>query len=129
MEQKTTTPTVKIERLTDWKLVLSKARKTMGMGDAVKEPTAEWKKKILMARHSPIRALEFNISIENLKSWVSVHLVRHNQGISHFVQSQRDDRNEGRPVSRDDMPQSTLVKHDMVLNAESILHNAFLIKR
>lgn len=122
MEQKTTQPTVRIERLTDWKLVLSKARKTMGLGDAVKGPTTEWKKKILMARHSPIRALEFNISIENLKSWVSVHLVRHNQGIRHFVQSQRDDRNEGRAVSRDDLPQSTLVKHDMVLNAESIIN-------
>ena len=119
---KTTRPIVKIERLTDWELVLTEARKTMGLGDAEKEPTSIWKQKILMARHSPIRALQFRISITNLKYWVSVHLCRHALGITHFVQSQRDDRNEARIESRDELPQSALVKHDMVLNAESLIN-------
>ena len=42
--------------------------------------------------------------------------------MTHFVQSQRDDRNVDRDVSRDDLPQSALVKHDIVLNAESIIN-------
>ena len=115
-------PIVTIERLTNWNIVLNEARKTMGLEDSENTPTSEWKKKILMARHSPIRGLIFRISIENLKYWISVHFCRHSVGVTHFVQSQRDDRNETRVESRDDLAQSALVKHDMVINAESIIN-------
>lgn len=115
-------PSVKIQRLTEWDVVLNEARKTMGFDDVIHSPSSEWKRKILLARHSPIRGLMFRISIKNLKYWISVHFCRHTQGITHFVQSQRDDRVEGRVESRENLSQSELVKHDMVLNAESIIN-------
>lgn len=113
---------VEITRLTDWNFVLNEARATMGLPDTDKEPDSKWKRKILLARHSPIQALEFRIRILGVKYWISVHLVRHFTGITHWVRSQRDDRNIDVHISRDDMPQSTLVNHDMKLNAQSILY-------
>lgn len=112
---------VLIERLTDWNLVLNEARQTMGKDDIVKEPSSSWKRKILLSRHSPIQALKFRIRLRGIKYWISVHLVRHFTGITHWVSSQRDDRNTDRLVSRDDLPQSALVNHDMELNAQSIM--------
>lgn len=111
-----------VERLTDWDIVKAEALNTVGILDKGKSPTSAWIKKILMARHSPIRAMKFRIRLVGIKYWVSVHLCRHSQGITHYVRSQRDDRNVDRGISRDDIPQSALVNHDMVLNAESIIN-------
>ena len=55
-------------------------------------PTAAWKKKILLAEHSPIRLMQFAWKWSDLPYWVSVHIVRHKIGIEHFVSTQRTDR-------------------------------------
>lgn len=61
----------------DWKEVVDKARTTVGKEELGKEPSDKFKKKILMAEHSPIRSLIYCFKITNLKSWVATHLVRH----------------------------------------------------
>lgn len=114
--------TCTIERLTRWEQVLAEALNTVGVLEVKKSPSSDWKKKILLARHSPIRALEFRIRLVGIRYWVSVHLCRHSIGITHYVRSQRDDRNPARTLSRDGLPQSALVNHDLVLNAESIIN-------
>lgn len=111
---------VSVKRITDWDLVKEYAMATMGK-EFAKSPTSEWKSKILRCEHSPIRALEFKITLNGLPSWISVHLARHKVSIEHFVQSQRDDRNEGRVVSRNDLPQSAPVMHKMFVSAAEIL--------
>lgn len=109
---------VTVERLTPWSLALELARNTMGKEDNGKEPSSEWKKKMLLARHSPIQAVFYRIKMVGIPYWVSVHLVRHKVGVDHWVRSQRTDRTG---VTRDDLPQGAPVVHEMVANAQAIL--------
>ena len=71
-----------------------------------------------MAEHSPIRQMVFKWKWVNLKSWVSVHFVRHKYGIEHFVSTQRTDRTG---VNRDALPQDALVEHECFANAQAMI--------
>ena len=57
-----------------------------------KYPDSEWKNKILMAEHSPIRDGRIIIELYDVPSFVIGHLVRHHEGFTPFVASLRDDR-------------------------------------
>lgn len=94
------------------------ARSTAGLHDTHQEPSAGWKRKILLAEHSPIRLLQWTWLWEDLPYWVSVHLVRHKVGCEHFVRSQRTDRTG---VDRSELRQDALVAHTMTANAQSII--------
>lgn len=59
-----------------------------------KYPDSAWKKKILLAEHSPIRSGRMIIEIYDIPSFVIGHLVRHNVGFTPFVSSMRSDRTE-----------------------------------
>lgn len=59
-----------------------------------KYPTSEWKRKILMAEHSPIRTGKLIINVYDVPSFVIGHFVRHNQGFTPFVASLRNDRTD-----------------------------------
>lgn len=70
--------------------------------------------------HSPIRAVLYRIFVLDLKSWVSVHYVRHHIGVMPYVKSQRDDRNE-ELVSRDDLPQGRPIEMMFDMNTNALL--------
>lgn len=59
-----------------------------------KYPSSSWKKKILLAEHSPIRTGRIIIELHDVPSFVIGHLVRHNVGFTPFVSSLRSDRTE-----------------------------------
>ena len=107
-----------LERVGSWQNVLNSARTTVNKEELDKEPSSEFKRKILLAEHSPIRQLMFRFRIYDLPSWVSVHLVRHNIGIEHFVSTQRTDRTG---VDRDELKQSELVTHEILVNAQAMI--------
>lgn len=111
-----------VTRKTSWLDVKKAAKYTMWQDTTPdeKEPSAEWKHKILLARHSPIESLVFQIEMRGIPSWVSVHFVRHKIGVTHYVSSQRDDRHTAEKP-RAEMPQGTPVNHMMFLNAQEIL--------
>ena len=75
----------------NWQAVKNAAMNTVGK-ETGKYPDSDWKKRILLAEHSPIRLLTFTVRITDLPYWVSVHLVRHKIGVEHFVKTQRSDR-------------------------------------
>ena len=77
-------------------------------------PTSEWKRKLILSEHSPIRRMKFYWRWKDLKSWVSVHMVRHKIGIEHWVSTQRTDRTG---VNRDELPQGSLVNHACEVDA------------
>lgn len=64
-------------------------------------PDMTWKQKILRARHSPIRVLEFVFRLEGIPYFASVHLCRHVHA-QPFVRSQRS--NPDRGSERQDAP-------------------------
>lgn len=103
----------------DWQTVKLLALNTMGknyMKD--KAMTQELKAKYLRSEHSPIRALQFIIKME-IPYYVSTHLVRHKYGVEHFIQSQRNDRQD--KYDRDQAPQGALVSHIMLVNAQALM--------
>ena len=57
----------------DWIRVVNAARRTWGKKPITKEPSDGFKRKILLAEHSPIRLLEYDFTIENIRQWVTVH--------------------------------------------------------
>ena len=55
--------------------------------------------------------------------WVSVHFVRHHIGVNHYVQSQRDDRNNN-TTPRSQKEQGEIVSHIMSINAQELIQMA-----
>lgn len=102
-----------------WDKVKRSARTTISREGSGKYPTDSWKKQILLAEHSPIRKIKFSWKWTNLKSWVSVHFVRHKFGIEHWVTTQRTDRTG---VNRDESPQSTPVEHECEADAQALIN-------
>ena len=100
----------------DWLEVKKRALVTVGK-KAVTPPTEEWKRKILEARHSPIRRLHFSFYIE-CPYWVSVHLCRHIHA-QPYVKSQRNDRQS--EYDRNSAPQNAPVCMIWDMNAEELM--------
>lgn len=78
----------------DWIRVVNAARRTWGKEPIDHEPSDKFKRQILLAEHSPIRLLEYDFTIADVRQWVTVHLVRHHVGCEKFVHSQRQDIND-----------------------------------
>lgn len=104
-----------------WEWAKRAALKTVGLKPKTKEPTNEWKKKMLLAEHSPIRNVIYYVSIWNIRQWVTTHLVRHWLGFIPFVHTQREDRRV-LEVPRDELPQGALNDMDISINAQSLIN-------
>lgn len=74
--------------------MVNAARRTWGKEPIDHEPSDKFKRQILLAEHSPIRLLEYDFTIADIRQWVTVHLVRHHIGCEKFVHSQRQDIND-----------------------------------
>ena len=111
---------IKYMKTTDnWREVANAARTTIGMDEGEGEPSSGWKRKILLAEHSPIRKLKIKWKWVELPYWVSVHIVRHKIGIEHFVRSQRTDLTG---IDRSEKTQSAKVEHEVEANAQAMIN-------
>lgn len=104
-----------------WRRALNLARRTVGKKPLDKDPSNKWKHTILLQEHSPIRAVEYIIHFEQIRQWVTVHLVRHWLGFIPFVHSQRQDRRVLN-CERDELPQGSLNDMDVLINAQSLIN-------
>lgn len=103
----------------DYEEVANRARTTVSKGELGKEPSDRFKRRILMAEHSPIRGLVYCFKIRDLKSWVATHFVRHHVGVEKWVSTQRTDRTG---VDRDELPQGALVTMELEANAQALIN-------
>ena len=103
----------------NWRHIADAARTTINKEEGDGEPSSNWKRRMLLAEHSPIRKLKIEAKFENVLSWVSVHLVRHKYGIEHFVSTRRSDRIG---TNRNKLTQDTLVDHEIEANAQAIIN-------
>lgn len=85
---------------------------------SITPPTMEWKKKILEARHSPIRYLRFSFLLEDVPYFTSTHLVRHVHA-QPYVKTQRNDRQKN--YDRNKAPQDAPVDMIWDLNSEEFM--------
>lgn len=102
----------------DWKRVKNHCRTTVNKEFTDIEPSEDFKRKLIISEHSPIRLLEIDWSWKDIPSWVSVHWTRHKH--EKFVSTQRDDRKD-HTISRSDMPQGTPVDMDNYANAQQLI--------
>lgn len=102
-----------------WGKVKRSARTTISLEGEGKPSSDSWKKTILLAEHSPIRKIRFSWKWADLKSWVSVHFVRHKHGIEHWVSTQRTDRTG---LDRDRKFQCSPVSHECEANAQALIN-------
>lgn len=84
----------------NWKEVVNDCRATVGKTEIGKVPSVAFKKRILIAEHSPIRDISIKWKWPNIPHWVGVHFSRHKWEC--FIQTQRSDRT-GKP--REKLPQ------------------------
>lgn len=103
----------------NWTEVKRAARTTVSKNGEGAYPNEKWKKAILLAEHSPIRRIRFSWRWHQLKSWISVHFVRHKIGIEHWVSTRRDDRTG---VPRDEVPQCAPVNHEAEADAQALIN-------
>ena len=99
----------------DWEEVVNDCRTTVGKEPLGKEPSKDFKRRILLSEHSPIRDISFKW-MWVLKSWVSVHWVRHKW--EKFVRTQRTDRTG---VNRDELRQDELVEMTGEANTQALI--------
>lgn len=102
-----------------WREVADSANTTINKEAGTKEPSSQWKRKMLLCEHSPIRQLFIKCKWYDLKYWVSVHFVRHKHGIEHWARTQREDRTG---IGRDELSQSNLVEHEFLANTQAIIN-------
>lgn len=105
------------KRIVGWEYVLGAATATQCKEFTGKEPSEGWKTKIAKSPHSPIRALQYFIQF-TCPYFVSVHLVRHHEGVQWFVGSQRNDRQD--KYDRRAARQDTEVMVTCIINAEEL---------
>ena len=101
-----------------WRDVADSANTTVHRNEGTREPSAKWKKRILLSEHSMIRQIHIMCKWYELPYWVSVHLVRHKFGIEHWVRTQRTDRTN---TNRNELSQGALVEHEFEANMQAFI--------
>lgn len=103
---------------TDWDAVKRRALITSGMRRMKTPPSSEWKRRILAARHSPIRRLWYSFEFLDIPSNTATHFVRHVHA-QPFVSSLRNDRQT--KIDGDLAPRNSPVDMILDVNAEELM--------
>lgn len=111
---------IEITKVTSWKEVLNAARFTQRKKLLDKEPSVEFKKKIIKAEHSPLRCLMFNIDFYDIPYYCQTHLVRHIHA-QPFVSTSRPDI-DGNQLPREEQKKIDPVNMRLFLNAQEIIN-------
>lgn len=105
----------------DWIDVKNECRNTVNKGASNKDATSDFKWKLLISEHSPIRLIDVKWRWEGIKSWISVHFARHWLGWDKWISTQRDDRTG---VDRNESRQDAPVNYDGKGNAQALINVA-----
>lgn len=103
----------------NWLNIKNACRQTISMCDSEIEPTSEWKRKLLICRHSPIRIGSVLWKSEDVPFYVMGHIVRHNVGCTPFVSTSREDRTG---IPRNERKQTDFVDMQMIANIEALIN-------
>jgi hypothetical protein len=117
-----------------WVKVLNSARATVGKEETVLNPSDEFKRSILRSKHSPIRKLKFEVTMQDVPAYVTQQFSRHHiciesdpgymfsenivpTDIEHYVQTSREDRTS---IPRGERKQTDLVDYSFDINAAGL---------
>ena len=100
----------------DWKEVVDDARSTVSKPPLGHAPSIGFKRRMLIAEHSPIRDISVKWKWTDIPSWVATHFVRHKWEC--FVKSQRTDRTG---IDRNKLPQDAAVDFTGEANCQHLI--------
>jgi hypothetical protein len=103
----------------DWTEVLNDCRSTVGKEAKEAIPSADFKRRILIAEHSPIRDISIKWIWGEIKSWIATHFSRHIWYKA--ITTQRDDRTG---INRDESPQGAIVSFIGEANVQHLIDTA-----
>lgn len=109
---------VNVIRKTSWNDVLNAARFTQNLAPLMKEPSENFKEDIIVAEHSPLRLLEFEIIIKDIPYCNMGHLVRHVHA-QPFISTSRGDITG---VDRSTRKQTDPVNMILYMNAQELIN-------
>ena len=102
----------------DWRRVKNHCRTTDNKDFTDKDATAEFRRKLLISEHTPIRPLEVDWTWKPIEYWVSTEWSRHK--FEKFISTQRDDRLRDE-VPRGKKPQEAPVAYDGYANVQNLI--------
>lgn len=104
----------------DWLTILNVSRMTQRKNPVTKEPSEEWKRKLIRSRHSPLRMIQFLIEGE-APGFVINHLVRHTYQLPQpYVATSRTDI-----LGTSERPPDTAIRpYAIYLNADALIEMA-----
>lgn len=103
---------------TDWDAVKRRALITSGMRRMKTPPSSDWKRRILEARHSPIRRLWYSFEFYDIPSNTATHFARHVHA-QPYISSLRNDRQA--KIDGDLAPRNSPVDMILDVNAEELM--------
>ena len=83
-------------------------------------PTSEWKRRLLLCEHSPIRRGTISWKFDEIPYCISTHFVRHHEGVEKWVGTERADRTEIK--DRSQRSQMDMVPMEMEANIQAIIN-------
>ena len=102
-----------------WREIANSARTTIGLEEGHGEPSSNWKRRMLLAEHSPIRKMHIDWKWTNLLWWVQTHFTRHKFGVEWWVSTSRSDRTG---VDRETLTQNAPVDVEGEATTQAIIN-------
>lgn len=100
----------------NWNEVMNDCRNTVSKEALEKEPSVDFKKRLLISEHSPIRSISFKWAWQSIPSWIATHFSRHKWEC--FISTQRTDRTG---VDRNKLTQDQLVNFIGEANIQQLI--------
>ncbi len=105
----------------NWNSVKRACMRTVGKESGKKEPSSEWKRKLLICQHSPIRKGVITWRWDEIPFFSMGHFVRHHVGCTPYVSTSRSDRTN---IPREERKQTDSVSMEMDANIQSLIDMA-----
>ena len=103
----------------NWQKIKSACMTTISKEAGPNEPSHEWKRKLLLCEHSPIRRGSISWKWEEIPYAISTHFVRHHEGVEKWVGTERTDRTG---VDREERSQMNYVPMEMEANIQALIN-------
>ena len=107
----------------NWKKIKSACMTTISKEAGDKEPSHEWKRRLLLAEHSPIRRGTISWKWKAIPYAISTHFVRHHEGVEKWVSTSRADRTDVK--DRSQRSQMDYVQMEMEANIQALMNISF----
>ena len=104
----------------DWLEIKSACMQTISK-QAKTTPPDEWKRKLIISRHSSIRRGVISWKWDNIPFYVMGHFVRHHVGCTPYVATSREDRTN---IPREERKQTDSVSMQMDANIQALIDMA-----